>query len=123
MLRDVDRDHLVEAFSGGFANNNSPSVCAQLRARIDQFNSYIPDAAEGDVMMFDYVPGAGTQVTSKGKLLGTVAGADFNTALLRVWLGPQPPTDPRPPIAPSAPRSPIARETPKPTPPAPRPSR
>ena len=36
---------------------------------------------------FDYLPGTGTQISLNGRLLGTIAGVDFNRALLRIWLG------------------------------------
>jgi hypothetical protein len=47
-------------------------------------------ANKGDVILLDYLPGAGTRVTVRGDDKGTIAGVDFNRALLRIWLGEQP---------------------------------
>ena len=44
---------------------------------------------EGDVIVLD-LSSTGTQVSLNGKVLGTVEGAAFNQALLRVWLGKEP---------------------------------
>jgi len=47
----------------------------------------------GDEVVFDYVPGKGTQVKVKGKDKGTIEGADFMRALWTIYLGPNPPSE------------------------------
>jgi len=37
-----------------------------------------------------YAEAATTQVQINGELKGSIAGADFNRALLKVWLGDEP---------------------------------
>jgi len=50
--------------------------------------------SDGDVILIDYlpgsVPGSGTRVTINGVVKATIAGEDFNRALLRIWLGDKP---------------------------------
>ncbi|MFT4627697.1 MAG: hypothetical protein ACI8PZ_006384 [Myxococcota bacterium] len=46
----------------------------------------------GDVMEFEYVPGAGTTVTVKGADKGTIEGVEFMRALWAIYLGSSPPT-------------------------------
>jgi hypothetical protein len=53
------------------------------------FNA-VKTAKPGDVILLDYVPGSGTRVVVNGEAKGTVAGEEFNRALLRIWLGDQP---------------------------------
>jgi len=53
------------------------------------FNA-VKAAKTGDVIVLDYLPGAGTRVTVNKDNKGTVAGEEFNRALLRIWLGNQP---------------------------------
>lgn len=48
------------------------------------------DVREGDEIILDYTPGQGTRVSIAGKDLGTIDGADFNRALLSIWLGANP---------------------------------
>jgi hypothetical protein len=42
------------------------------------------------VILIDYLPGSGTRITVNGAAKGTIAGEDFNRALLRIWLGDNP---------------------------------
>jgi hypothetical protein len=43
----------------------------------------------GDRYALTYVPGVGTELTLNGSPLGTVAGADFASAVFAIWLGPK----------------------------------
>lgn len=43
--------------------------------------------------MIDYVPGSGVTVRYDGVVKGTIGGRAFAKALLRVYVGPHPPTD------------------------------
>jgi hypothetical protein len=72
---------------------NSPSAYASLEERVKKFADFFGDMKDGDVVEIDLVPGSGTSVTINGDPKGTIAGDDFETALLMVWLGDHPPTD------------------------------
>jgi hypothetical protein len=86
-IRDVDKDKLVEAWNDGFKNNGQ----GKGKAGLKKLNSYMTDIEEGDTMSFAYDPAKGTSVKVKGKKKGTIAGKDFGTTLLSVWLGDKPP--------------------------------
>jgi hypothetical protein len=92
VYKEVGRDKLIEAWNEGFEGNSSSSELAALRQRIDAFNALFDSVHRGDIVLLDYVPGSGTHVSINGKDKGTIAGKDFNDALLRIWLGKEPVT-------------------------------
>lgn len=86
-VRDVDRDDLVKAWKQGFGRS------AALKDRVKKLNSFMTDVEERDSMVFTYIPGKGTEVAIKGKSKGVLPGADFGSALFKIWLGPNPPNE------------------------------
>jgi hypothetical protein len=93
VLRDLTAEQLFSAFKDGLGNNHSPGQLAKLEPQVKQlediFNA-VKATKSGDVIVLDYLPGAGTRVTVRGDDMGTIAGEDFNRALLRIWLGEKP---------------------------------
>jgi Chalcone isomerase-like len=87
-VRDVDHDDVVEAWQKGFKNNGADM--AKLKSRMDQLAGWMPDMKKKDTLTFVYVPGAGVTVSLRGQPKGTIAGADFATALFSIWLGNDP---------------------------------
>jgi hypothetical protein len=81
-----------EAWLEGF-RANSPEQWGALEARVERFVGFFGDMKEGDRVDLDLVPGEGTTVTLNGEVAGTVEGDDFQTALLKVWVGETPPTE------------------------------
>ena len=64
-----------------------------LAARIAQLNDFLetlPDVREGTEILIDYLPKTGTAIRIDGKEQFRIPGADFNQALMRVWLGDRP---------------------------------
>ena len=57
----------------------------KLRACIEEFNALFTTVHTGDEVLLGYTPNTGTCVT--------IDGADFNTALLDIWLGEEQPAD------------------------------
>ena len=93
MLRDLDAEQLLSAFNDGLKKNHKPDELAMLEPQVTQLDSIfaaVKAVKKGDVVLLDYLPGAGTRVTVRGDDKGTIAGEDFNRALLRIWLGEQP---------------------------------
>lgn len=88
----VEAKKLQDAWIEGFQENVPEAELQKLSERLGTFNTYFGDAVKGDVVNLDYLPGTGTRVTINGETKGTVPGADFNRALLRVWLGDKPVT-------------------------------
>ncbi len=97
MLRDVPADQFADALEDGLKNNNPAETLAKLDARVKQLRAVfdaVKVAKSGDVILIDYLPGSapgsGTRVTINGSLKSTIAGEDFNRALLGIWLGDKP---------------------------------
>ena len=90
LYKKVGRDKLVDGWKEGFSGNSSVAEMEKLKARLADFNKLFTDAKKGDVILLDYLPDKGTRVTINGQAKGTIAGADFNKTLLKVWLGTKP---------------------------------
>ena len=91
-LRELSAEKLLHAIDEGFEANNSKAEMAAVEPQMKAFRQLMTSSKaviEGDVILLDYTT-AGTQVSLNGKALGTVEGAAFNQALLRVWLGEKP---------------------------------
>ena len=93
MMRDLAAEQLFSALNDGLKNNLAPGELAKLEPQVKQlegiFNA-LKAAKNGDVILLDYLPGAGTRVTVNGEAKGAIPGEDFYRALLRIWLGDQP---------------------------------
>ena len=93
MLRDLTAEQLFSALNEGLKNNHAPGDLVKLEPQVKQLEgifSAVKAAKIGDTILLDYVPGTGTRVVVNGDGKGTVAGEEFNRALLRIWLGDQP---------------------------------
>ncbi|MDJ0739808.1 MAG: chalcone isomerase family protein [Gammaproteobacteria bacterium] len=86
----VAKRKLDEAWRDGFADNLDAAALAAVAERLETFVGLFGDMRDGDHVWLDFVPGQGTAVRINGELRGTIAGDDFNAALLAVWLGPRP---------------------------------
>jgi len=90
---EVEKKKLVDAWIEGFEENVSSKVFSALKDRLKNFNAMFSDVHKGDVILLDYIPQKGTRVTIRNEVKGIIEGADFNRALLSVWLGEEPVTD------------------------------
>lgn len=93
MLRDLEAEQLFSAFNDGLKKNHAPDQLARLEPQVKQLEAIfaaVKAVKKGDVVLLDYLPGAGTRVTVRGEDKGTIPGEDFNRALLRIWLGESP---------------------------------
>jgi hypothetical protein len=94
LLRDLTSAQLVGALVGGLNDNNSPAEMRAVKAATDQLVRILTDAKdadakEDDVLTLDFVDGA-TKVALNGEARGVIPGAEFNSALTRIWLGDKP---------------------------------
>lgn len=89
-VRDVGRKDLVKAWTEGIEKNAGREMEA-LRGGLEQLNSWMSDVKQGDVLTFTCVPGEGLVVDVKDQARGTIPGAEFARAFLKIWLGPGPP--------------------------------
>lgn len=87
---EVGRGKLVDGWDEGFEKNQSKEAMGKLKARLEKFNVMFGDAHKGDQYSFDFLADGTTVVTFNGKQAGLIAGADFQRALIEVWLGGHP---------------------------------
>lgn len=86
------KSKMDQAWKEGF-EGNSPADYGALKPRVDQLAGYFGDMKPGDVVEFTIEPGNGVTAAFNGRVKGTIPGDDFAAALLKVWLGPKPPTE------------------------------
>lgn len=97
MLRNVDADSFAGPLNEGLLKNHSEAQLAALKPQIEAFNTAfkaIGEAKKGDTILLDYLPETGTRIVVNGQPRSpNIAGEDFYTALLRIWLGDKPADD------------------------------
>ena len=89
---DISREKMVDSMVEGFEDNLSDTEHSALKQRIDTLLTHYQGVKENDVLMFDYVPNQGTAFSVNGTVKTTIKGADFNQALLKIWIGDEPAT-------------------------------
>lgn len=94
MLRDIDSNELGKLFTRGVEDNTARAEMSKLipgLLRMGQIFSDQKKLIAGDSFTFEWVPGTGGVLTVKGKPQGEpFKEQEFFTALLRIWLGPNP---------------------------------
>ena len=93
LLIGISADHLYSALNNAIAVNHTPAELSALEVPLKEFAAIfhaIDEVKKYDVVTLDYLPGSGTQISVNGVIKGTVGGAPFNSALLKVWLGDKP---------------------------------
>jgi hypothetical protein len=94
MLRDIDANELGRLFTRGMQDNApreefSKSIPGTIR--MSDIFSAKKRLVAGESFSVDWVPGNGTTVLVNGKAQGEpIKEPEFFTALLRIWLGPNP---------------------------------
>lgn len=96
-LRELTAEQFADALVEGIHKNHSEADTEPLKARIEEFKNAIlavKTAAKGDVVSIDWLPESGTRLSINGRQQGKdIAGEDFYSALLRIWLGTKPAQD------------------------------
>ena len=90
LYKEVEREKLVNGWQEGFEKNLDSDSFKQVSPRLAQFNQLFRSMHRDEVIDLDFHPEEGTRVLFNGELQGTIAGADFYAALLKVWLGDSP---------------------------------
>lgn len=88
-VRDVGRNKQVPAWKEGFEKNAKDYKA--IESKVNQLLGWMADISSGESMALSYVPGKGTTVYVKGQKKGTIEGEDFQYALFRIYIGPNPP--------------------------------
>jgi hypothetical protein len=84
---------MLEAINEVLPPNHTAEEMKALEARLAELSKIFGSVAalkKGEVILFDYLPGGGTRITIAGQEKGRIEGADFNRALLKVWVGDKP---------------------------------
>ena len=92
LLRTLAAEQLIEAFDEGLKDNNTAAELAATKAGRAQMTTIMKgfgEVKEGNVVSLDFADGA-TTISFNGKARGTIAGEEFNTALMKIWLGAKP---------------------------------
>jgi hypothetical protein len=93
MVRDLSSKKLLHAFIEAIEANHTPAELTGLDEQLKQMTQIFDSMKEvkpGDIITLDYLPASGTQISVNGTALGSIAGAAFNRALLKIWLGSKP---------------------------------
>jgi hypothetical protein len=94
MLRNVDAETFAGALNDGLRDNHTEAQFAAMKPQLDALNANLKavgEAKKGDVIHFEFVPDTGTRVIVNGQARGSViAGDEFFTSVLRIWLGEKP---------------------------------
>ncbi|WP_169307476.1 chalcone isomerase family protein [Chitiniphilus eburneus] len=96
MLREVSAATMHESFVDGLEDNVGKVGLKQYAAQLDALDRVfkeVKSVAKGDVIQLDFVPGQGTRVAVRGKAYPLIAGDDFASAMLSIWLGNDPVQD------------------------------
>ena len=89
-VHSVDASDIRGAFKEGLENNAGDKLAA-LRPQIDSLDAQMVDFKDGQYLSFTSDPPKGITVDANGASGSAIAGADFATALLSIWIGPKPP--------------------------------
>lgn len=91
----ISKDRWLDSWQQGLVLNNSYVTLGSLKHEIARFNQlWQKGIKEGDEVWLDYVPQQGTKISVNGRLVDTIPGELFYTALLRAWLGEHPMSTP-----------------------------
>lgn len=88
--RDVPGSAFSQAAMAMVERNVSDATFAELKARLERFNSHYRDIGDGDRYQLRYLPGGELELLLNNEVLTREQGHDFALAYLNIWFGPQP---------------------------------
>ena len=95
VLRDLSADQLIGALTDGLKQNTTPAELSAITVQTGELAAIMKsfgEAKEGSVVTLDFVDGA-TKVGLDGTSRGSIDGAAFNEALMKIWVGEHPAQD------------------------------
>lgn len=97
LLREIAAEKLADALVEGIRKNHSESEMAPLKARVDELKAAmlaLKEMPKGAVILLDWAPATGTHLSFNGQSHSRdIPGDDFYRALLKIWLGANPPAE------------------------------
>ena len=88
-LRSVGTGKINDAWLEGL-EANTPDASPELKKQFETLTGMMEEMKDGQLIVFTYIPGKGTEVNIKGKVKGTIEGKEFADALFACWIGPKP---------------------------------
>ncbi len=90
LYAELDSQKLADAWTDGIKANHGDTEFQALVPRLTQFNGLFRTVRRGDTIRVDLMPNGETHVMINEEMRGVVSGADFQRALLTIWLGEKP---------------------------------
>ena len=93
LLRDLSAEQINSSINDALRETLTAEERQPLDARMSRFSAIfdtLREIREGTRVTLDYLPSTGTIVSVNAEEKDRIAGADFNQALMRVWLGERP---------------------------------
>lgn len=93
MLRNLTANQISSSINTALRETLTPEERTPLESRLQELNAMferLPELKKGTQITIDYVPESGTVIHLDSAEIGRFPGADFNRALLRVWIGERP---------------------------------
>lgn len=87
---EISSEQLTEALHDGFVANSAAAEIDALKTRIDRFRAMFPAVQREDVVRLDLLADGNTEIWINANKRGAISGADFQNALLKIWLGDKP---------------------------------
>ena len=94
-LVDAPAEQLVGSFVGGLSKNHGKPEMEAMKAEVEQLVAIIRSIGQvssGQSLLLDFVPGRGPVISHDSAAKGSISGDAFHDALLRIWLGENPPS-------------------------------
>lgn len=85
LLHGARRDQVAKVWREGLLHSKQP--LRPIEGRLNQLVAAMPDLRKGDQVVFDFGSDS-LDVTLNGGNRKTIAGRDFSSAMLGLWLGP-----------------------------------
>lgn len=92
-IPELDDAHVDDYWRKAFAEAAGPTRLSRIKTNVERFVEVFGAARHGQVILFDYIPDAGMRIFVDDKPAGQLAGVEFNTVLLSIWLGDKAPRD------------------------------
>ena len=92
-IPELDDEHVDEYWRKAFAEAAGPARLSRIKTNVERFVEVFGAARHGQVILFDYIPDAGMRIFVDDRPAGQLAGVEFNTVLLSIWLGDKAPRD------------------------------
>jgi hypothetical protein len=94
LLREIDSNELGKSFTKAFEENAPKTEMSKLIPGLLKMGQVFSDQKKmlaGESFTIDWIPGAGTVISVKGKPQGdAIKEVEFFNAMMRIWLGTKP---------------------------------